>query len=361
MKTVRTSVIAAWTLVLCAGSALAQFVPDNQPKADPAQQPAADPNAPQTPGGQPGQQEFPGPRGTKITFPTGLYDEKAIATEQIRIAREQAKIDNKRVLVMWGENKCGFCVFLDDLLKTDPQVSQLVKGDYVWIKVDIGKFDKNIDIANVYNTPLLEQGFGAPALTVIDPHSDKAIDRRGGNSMIAAQMSISQPFDSKKIFEFLNSTRPPAQVAISQLNNGLADAKKNGTNVLVFFVVPGSDDCEKLENWMKQAKQSTDLSKGLEIVKIDTQRMIGGSGLLKKAAGTDAAAAPFITILDGDGKPVGPEAMLTGLPSKDGEINQFAEMLKKYAPKLNDTQRAAIVQSLKTPAADASKDAGAKK
>lgn len=352
MNARRNILIAACSLATSAGATLAQFVPDNQPAAKPTPPAGTAPagDGPQSPGAQPGQTEFPGPGNSKFTFPTGLYDEKAVATEQIRVAREQAKLENKRVLVMWGENMCGFCVFLQDILKNDPQVSQLVKGEYVWIKVDIGKFDKNIDVANVYNTPLLEQGFGAPALTVIDPNSDKAVDRRGGNSMVAERMTVQEPFDRKKIFEFLNASRPPAQVANSVINNALADAKKHGNNVLVYFVVPGSDDCEKLDNWMKQAKSSTALPKGIEIAKVDTQRMIGGTLVLKKAAGTDAAAAPFITILDADGKPLGPEAMLTGLPTKDGEINQFADMLKKHAPTITDAQRDVIVNSLKDAA-----------
>lgn len=343
-------------LLFSVGSAFGQFVPD-QPQPKPAQPTPSQPgtpapapqDTPQTPGGQPGQTEFPGPRGTKITFPTNLYDENALAAEQILKAREQARAENKRVLVMWGENRCGFCVFLNDLLKTDPQVAPLVKGEYVWIKIDIGKFDKNIELAGVYNTPLMQQGFGAPALTVIDPSSDQAVDVRGGNSMVATPMTAMQPFDSKKLYEFLSAARPPAQVGITVLNNALAEAKKSGNKVLAYFVVPGSDDCEALEAWIKQAEKSTDLLKGVQTVKIDTQRMIGGSSLLKKAAGTDAAAAPFLCILDVEGASVGPEAMLTALPSKDGEIKQFADMLKAHAPKLSDAQREAIVKSIKKP------------
>lgn len=341
------SVVAAGVGLLSGSAAFGQFVPDNQPQPAPT---APSGDAPQTPGGKPGDQEFPGPAGTKIRFPTGLYDETAVATDQIRRAREEAKRDHKRVLVMWGENRCGFCVFMDHMLKHDPQLAPLVKGEYVWVKIDIGKFDKNIDIAGVYNTPLLEQGFGAPALTVIDPNTDTAVDRRGGNALVKQPMGIDQPFDSAKVFELLNGARAPAKVAVSAFNNGLADAKKHGTNVLAYFVVPASEDCEKMDEWFKRAMKETDLGKGIQVVKIDAQRMIGGSRLLKKVAETDAAAAPFVCVVDADGKSIGPETMLTGLPTRDGEIKQFDDILKTHAPKLSDAQRAKIIETLKTPA-----------
>lgn len=357
------SIVIAAAGSLLTSAAQAQFVPDNKksdtpPASTPATQPAQQQPTPdgdvQTPGGKPGDQEFPGPAGTKIRFPTTLYDETAVATDQIRKAREQAKLENKRVLVMWGENRCGFCVFLDHMLKHDAQIAPVVKGEYVWIKIDIGKFDKNIDIAGVYNTPLLEQGFGAPALTVIDPITDAAVDRRGGNSIVRQPMLINQPFDTAKVFEFLNANRPPAKVAVSAFNNALAEAKSAGTKVLVYFVVPASEDCEKLDEWAKAAQRDTELTKGMQIVKIDTQRMIGGSRLLKKVAETDAAAAPFICVVDSEGKSVGPEAMLTSLPTRDGEIKQFEDILKTHAPKLSDTQRAAVIESLKKAAQPAS-------
>lgn len=370
MKRKTTSVRAMVAAMAAVGAMSAagygQFVPDQpagqppaQPGTTPAQPAPADPNAPQTPGGAPaGAQTFPGPRGTTITFPTGLYDEKAVATEQIAEARRRARDEGKRVLVMWGENRCGFCVFLNDMLKTDPAVAPLVKAEYVWIKIDIGKFDKNIDIANFYNTPLMEQGFGAPALTVIDPVTDRALDRRGGNSMTAKPMTMSRVFDEKVVAEFLSAHRAPAKVAQTILNDALAEAKKDQKAVLAYFVTPGSEDAEALDAWVKKARSETALGKNLAVARLDTQRMIGGAQLLKKAAGTDAAAAPFIVLLDSEGNSLGADTMLTNLPTSEGEIKQFEEMLKKHAPKMTDAERAAVMTSLKQPAAGEAKTGG---
>lgn len=346
MNNLRTGLtkLALVSGVVCATSAFAQFVPPGQ----------TPPEAPQSPGATPGQEEFPGPGGKTFRFPTGLYDEKADATKTISEARELAKKEHKRVLVMWGENRCGFCVFLNDLLKNDPQIRPLVKGDYVWVKVDIGKFDKNIGLADYYRTPMLEQGFGAPALTIIDPVTDQTVDKRGGNSMVAKPMTITRPFDEKIIFEFLNDNKPPAQVAQSVMNNALADAKKAGNDrILSLFVVPGSDECDAIMSWAKRAEK-TALSKSVSLAKIDTQRMIGGTTVLKRAAGSTAVAAPFLVLLDAEGNSVGPETMFTALPKTDGEFKQFDDMLKKHAPKLSDAERAAVIESLKEPAGAAS-------
>lgn len=291
--------------------------------------------------------EFPGPRGTKISFPTGLYDEKADAHEQIRKAREIAARENKRVLVMWGENKCGFCVFLNDVLSNDPLVKPMVKAEYVWIKCDIGKFDKNINLAEYYDTKLLDPGFGAPALTVIDPDTDKAIDRRGGNQMTAKPMTMERVFDEKGIYEFLANAKAPAKPAGPQLISAQAAAAKGGKKVLAFFTMPLNEGCDVANAWLGRADVQGALGKGFVVAKIDTERMIGGQDVLMRVAGTKAVMAPYIALLDGDGNAVTEAGKFTALPKTDDQIAGFIDALRKAHPGLTDAEKDVIVKSLK--------------
>lgn len=313
---------------------------------------AAQPTA--TPGGDdkkfaaPGEkQEFPGPRGSKITFPTGLYDEKADAAADIRAAREKARKENKRVLVMWGENNCGFCVFLNDLLKTDPTVSPVVKSDYVWVKADIGKFNKNIELASYYNTPLLEQGFGAPALTVIDPDTDKGVDRRGGNSMTAKPMTMENVFDPKVIGEFLMNHKAPAKPAMVELTNAQTTAGKQSKKVLAFFTMPLNEMCDVASAWLERGDVQAVLSKGFVIARVDTERMIGGQDVLVKTAGTKAIMAPFMVFLNADGTIVTESGKFTALPKSDDQINGFLDGVQKAFPALSASDKEVLAASLR--------------
>lgn len=307
-----------------------------------------------TPGGDdkkftaPGQkQEFPGPRGTTIAFPTGLYDEKADAAADIRAAREKARKENKRVLVMWGENNCGFCVFLNDLLKTDPTVSPMVKSEYVWVKADIGKFNKNIDLANYYTTPLLEQGFGAPALTVIDPETDRGVDRRGGNSMTAKPMSMERVFDEKLIYDFLEANKAPAKPAMPELTSAQAAAGKQDKKVLAFFTMPLNEQADAAAAWLTRADVQSVLSKGFVVARVDTERMIGGQDVLTRVAGTKAVMAPYIVFLAADGSAVTESGRFTSLPKSDDQIAGFMDSMRKAWPGLSDSDKALLVKTLK--------------
>ena len=56
-----------------------------------------------------------------------IYDEKADARAQIAAALETARQENKRVLVEFGGNWCGWCYKLYDVFHNDPEVAPLVR------------------------------------------------------------------------------------------------------------------------------------------------------------------------------------------------------------------------------------------
>lgn len=320
-------------------------------------------DAPQTPGGGAGfkPNEFPGPRGTKISFPTGLYDEKAVAVEQIKAARARAIKENKRVLVMWGENKCGFCVFLNDMLTHDEFIAPTIKGEYVWIKIDIGKFDRNIELAKFYDTPITEQGFGAPALTIIDPLTDKAVAVKGGNSLTAKPMTTERVFDELVVRELLLTNKPPAKVAQSLVNEACVSAKKNNKRVLAVFVTPSSEASEQVVAWLDQPQVITALTKGADIVRIDTERMIGGRTVLNRMSEGKVVAAPFFAVMNVEGDLAAPGASFSGLPEGTEAIERFTQMLKANISGLDEAGLASLAKTLSAPKAGEAKPVEMKK
>src|SRR4051794_36477725 len=73
---------------------------------------------------------------TKGTRPA-IYDEHADGAKQIGDAVGQAKKENKRVLVQFGANWCGWCHKLHGLFQTDAAVAKKLKTDYVVVMVDV--------------------------------------------------------------------------------------------------------------------------------------------------------------------------------------------------------------------------------
>src|SRR5258708_3310883 len=105
-----------------------------------------------------------------------VYDEKADAPKAVAEALRRADAEGKRVLVDFGGNWCGDCLALDRLLRR-PENEALLKASYLLVDVDIGRFDKNTDLAARYGVPLKK---GVPALVVLDGKGQVVYAQRNG-------------------------------------------------------------------------------------------------------------------------------------------------------------------------------------
>jgi len=107
---------------------------------------------------------------TPLPYP---YDEKADANAAVAAARAKAKAQHKLLLVDLGGNWCGDCRVLAGTMDL-PEVKTFVDAHYELVTVDVGRFDKNLQIPAHYGiTKRLE---GVPALLVVDPRTDKLVD-----------------------------------------------------------------------------------------------------------------------------------------------------------------------------------------
>jgi len=48
-----------------------------------------------------------------------------------------------------------------------PELARVIARDFVVVKVDVGRYDKNLDLAAKYGVPMSE---GIPGISVLDPH-----------------------------------------------------------------------------------------------------------------------------------------------------------------------------------------------
>jgi thiol:disulfide interchange protein len=93
-----------------------------------------------------------------------LYSAEANPTADIAAALKQAKLEHKRVILSFGGDWCGDCQVLDIYLHQSPN-QEIFDKNFLLVHVDIGRFDKNLDITKKYNVPLKK---GVPALAVLD-------------------------------------------------------------------------------------------------------------------------------------------------------------------------------------------------
>jgi protein disulfide-isomerase len=95
------------------------------------------------------------------------YNETADAKLDIKQALTQAATDQKSVIVVFGANWCGDCKMLDAAMKTGSSAPLLAK-DFQIVKINVGRWDKNLDLAKSYGVPLDK---GIPAVVILSPEN----------------------------------------------------------------------------------------------------------------------------------------------------------------------------------------------
>ena len=132
---------------------------------------------------------------------TAPYDESANAPAQIQTSLQEAKVTNKPVLVVFGANWCGDCKVLDMSFKTGPS-APLIQQHFKMVKVNVGKFDRNLDIAEAYGVPLKK---GIPAVAILSIDGKVIYATKTGELADARNMGDTAIYD---FFVKVASTKP---------------------------------------------------------------------------------------------------------------------------------------------------------
>ncbi len=105
-----------------------------------------------------------------------IYSATADAHADIAQAIRTATREHKRIILDFGGNWCGDCQVLDIYIHQAPN-DAIVAQHFVVVHVDIGRFDKNTDVAAKYNVPLKK---GVPALAVLSAHGKLLYSQQHG-------------------------------------------------------------------------------------------------------------------------------------------------------------------------------------
>lgn len=106
----------------------------------------------------------------------------------IDAARAASAKDERPVLLDFGADWCVDCVVLDELYSRSA-VAPVLAEKYHVVKVDVGEFDKNLDVAAEY---INLDTSGIPALVVITPAGEIAYASNDGEFATARTMDEQQ-------------------------------------------------------------------------------------------------------------------------------------------------------------------------
>ena len=105
-----------------------------------------------------------------------LYDDPANARTDIAAALAAASKDHKRVILVFGGNWCYDCHVLDATFHSR-QIAPLVDENYHVVHVNVGDYDKNLDLTKKYEIPLEK---GVPSLAILDPDGKLVVSQKKG-------------------------------------------------------------------------------------------------------------------------------------------------------------------------------------
>src|SRR5437868_3708362 len=108
---------------------------------------------------------------TPLPYP---YSEQANADRDVARAKARAKAQHKLLMIDLGGNWCGDCRILTATMEQSPQLRAFVEKHYVVVLVDVGRFDRNLQIPAHWG--ITERLAGVPAILVVEPTTDKLLD-----------------------------------------------------------------------------------------------------------------------------------------------------------------------------------------
>jgi len=118
------------------------------------------------------------------------YDPAANAHAALDAAVAEAKSEGKYVLVVFGANWCEDCRELDKAMRGSS--APLLDSRFVVVKIDVGNFNRNLDLAQRYGNPIAK---GIPAAVVVTPEDQLLYSTRGGELANARRMGAKGIYD----------------------------------------------------------------------------------------------------------------------------------------------------------------------
>ena len=119
-----------------------------------------------------------------VTIKTDIYPAGADAAAEINHTLERARIERKRLLLIFGANWCYDCHVLDRALH-EGEAGKTVSEGFLIVHIDIGEGEKNPELVKAYRIPLNK---GVPAVAVLDSEGKLLYSSGDGEFEAARQM-----------------------------------------------------------------------------------------------------------------------------------------------------------------------------
>ncbi|HLK06264.1 MAG TPA: thioredoxin family protein [Candidatus Acidoferrum sp.] len=139
------------------------------------------------------KQGLPAPTERRV-----IYPENVDAKAEIAEALASAAKTHRRVILVFGGNWCYDCHALDAAFRS-AEIAPIVNKSFVVVHVNIGEYDKNLDVAEKYDVPLKR---GVPASAVLESNGTLLYSQKQGEFESAKRIS------KEDVVAFLQKWKP---------------------------------------------------------------------------------------------------------------------------------------------------------
>ena len=287
-----------------------------------------------------------------------IYDKTADATARLAKAVERARHDNKRILLMFGGDWCGWCHKLHNLFRTNTEIARTLYNEYVLITIDLESPNAEPLLKrckDALSQEELQRGVGYPFLAVLDADGKVVTAQR------TDPLEEGDHHDARKVADFLNKWKVPPADAKRVLAEALSRASSDDKRVLLTFGAPWCGWCHELHNWLAQPEIAAILDRDFIVAQVDIDRMASGKEVMRTYRADPSGGIPWYVMLDSRGKALatadGPKGNI-GYPYKPEEIDHFLATVKGQAHRIDAGQLDRLRKSLEESAERIKKRSG---
>ena len=130
-----------------------------------------------------------------------IYNPDADVAAAISQGLSKAKAENKHLFLQIGGNWCPWCLKFHKLCSEDPDINAIFNNDYIAIKVNYSKENRNLEVLKKLEYP---QRFGFPVFVILDP------DGKRIHTQNSSYLEEGEGYSKKRVIDFLKQWSPEA-------------------------------------------------------------------------------------------------------------------------------------------------------
>jgi thioredoxin-related protein len=133
--------------------------------------------------------------------PAGIYSSHTNPRDEIKSAVVSAASDCRRILLVFGADWCPWCNRLSKFFDENEKVAATLKNDFILVKVDLGRWDKNLDLMEKFK---VDRKAGIPSFVVLDSNGGWVKFQESG------VLEEGKGYSEEKTLQFFSENKTPS-------------------------------------------------------------------------------------------------------------------------------------------------------